>query len=151
MGRAGNPDTMDGIEVVLDAQTALVDARGTIVTPGAVDSHMHWLSPQIADAALAGGVTTLVAQDFGPVWNLGANPAECLAIAWAALEGVPLNVALLVRASSSRPEGRRARARARAAPGSRSTRTSPPAPSRSAARSTSPIATTCSSRSTPTA
>ncbi len=105
VGRAGNPDTMDGIEVVLDAQTALVDARGTIVTPGAVDSHMHWLSPQIAAAALAGGVTTFVAQDFGPVWNLGANPAACLQIAWAALEGVPLNVAFLVRASSSRPEG----------------------------------------------
>jgi urease subunit alpha len=105
VGRAGNPDTMDGIDVVLDAQTALVDARGMIVTPGAVDSHMHWLSPQIAAAALAGGVTTFVAQDFGPVWNLGANPAACLAIAWAALEGMPLNVAFLVRASSSRPEG----------------------------------------------
>jgi urease subunit alpha len=105
VGRAGNPDTMDGIDVVLDAQTALVDARGTIVTPGAVDSHMHWLSPQLAGAALAGGVTTFVAQDFGPVWNLGANPAACLATAWAALEGVVLNVAFLVRASSSRPEG----------------------------------------------
>ncbi len=105
VGRAGNPDTMDGIDVVLDAQTALVDARGTIVTPGAVDSHMHWLSPQLADAALAGGVTTFVAQDFGPVWNLGANPAACLATAWAALEGVALNVAFLVRASSTRPEG----------------------------------------------
>jgi urease subunit alpha len=50
-------------------------------------------------------VTTFVAQDYGPVWNLGANPAACLAAAWAALEGVPLNVAFLVRASSSRPEG----------------------------------------------
>ena len=105
VGRAGNPDTMDGIEVVLDAQTALVDARGTIVTPGAVDSHMHWLSPQIDEAALAGGVTTFVAQDWGPIWNLGANPAAGLRAAWAALEGVPLNVAFLVRASSSRPEG----------------------------------------------
>jgi urease subunit alpha len=105
LGRAGNPDTMDGIDVVLDAQTAVVDARGLIVAPGAVDSHMHWLSPQIAESALAGGVTTFVAQDYGPVWNLGANPAECLATAWAALESVPINVAFLVRASSSRPEG----------------------------------------------
>ena len=105
VGRAGNPDTMDGIDVVLDAQTAVVDARGLIVTPGAVDSHMHWLSPQIAETALAGGVTTFVAQDYGPVWNLGANPADCLATAWAALESVPINVAFLVRASSSRPEG----------------------------------------------
>jgi urease subunit alpha len=105
VGRAGNPDTMDGIDVVLDAQTAVVDARGLIVAPGAVDSHMHWLSPQIAESSLAGGVTTWVAQDYGPVWNLGANPAHCLATAWAALETVPINVAFLVRASSSRPEG----------------------------------------------
>ncbi len=48
IGRAGNPDTMDGIDVVLDAQTAIVDARGMIVTPGVVDSHVHWLSPQVA-------------------------------------------------------------------------------------------------------
>ena len=50
-------------------------------------------------------MTTFVAQDYGPVWNLGANPADCLATAWAALESVPINVAFLVRASSSRPEG----------------------------------------------
>jgi urease subunit alpha len=105
IGRAGNPDTMDGIEVVLDSQTALLDARGMVITPGAVDSHMHWLSPQLGEAALAGGVTTLVAQDFGPVWNLGANPAAALRVAWAALEATPLNVAFLVRASASRPDG----------------------------------------------
>jgi urease subunit alpha len=105
IGRAGNPDTMDGIDVVLDSQTALLDARGMVITPGAVDSHMHWLSPQLGEAALSGGVTTLVAQDFGPVWNLGANPAAALRVAWAALEATPLNVAFLVRASASRPEG----------------------------------------------
>jgi urease subunit alpha len=105
IGRAGNPDTMDGVEVVLDSQTALLDARGMVITPGAVDSHMHWLSPQLGEAALSGGVTTLVAQDFGPVWNLGANPAAALRVAWAALEATPLNVAFLVRASASRPEG----------------------------------------------
>jgi urease subunit alpha len=105
IGRAGNPDTMDGIDVVLDSQTALLDARGMVITPGAVDCHMHWLSPQLGEAALAGGVTTIVAQDFGPVWNLGANPSAALRVAWAALEATPLNVAFLVRASASRPEG----------------------------------------------
>jgi urease subunit alpha len=104
VGRAGNPDTMDGVEVVLDTATAVVDARGLIVTPGGIDTHVHWLSPQIADAALAGGLTTLVAQDWGPIWNLGLNPPELAANAWAALDAVPLNVAMLVRASSARPE-----------------------------------------------
>ena len=95
---------MDGVEVVLDTGTAVVDATGMIVTPGGVDPHVHWLSPQVADAALAGGLTTLVIQDFGPIWNLGTNPAEGLAATWAALEAYPLNAALLVRASSARPE-----------------------------------------------
>jgi urease subunit alpha len=105
IGRAGNPDTMDGIDVVLDSQTALLDARGMVITPGAVDCHMHWLSPQLGAAALAGGITTIVAQDYGPIWNLGANPAAGLRVAWAALEETPLNVAFLVRASASRPDG----------------------------------------------
>ena len=64
---------------------------------------MHWLSPQICDAALAGGLTTLVIQDYGPIWNLGCNPEEGLRATWAALEAHPLNACLLVRASSARP------------------------------------------------
>jgi len=104
VGRAGNPDTMDGVEVVLDVTTAVLDARGMIVTPGGIDTHVHWLSPQVTDALVASGVTTMVSQDYGPVWNLGNNPEAGLRTAWAALEDVPLNVALLVRGSSSRPE-----------------------------------------------
>jgi urease subunit alpha len=103
VGRAGNPDTMDAIDVVLDVGTAVVDGRAYVATPGGIDSHVHWLSPQICDAALAGGLTTLVIQDFGPVWNLGCNPEEGLRATWAALEAHPLNACLLVRASSSRP------------------------------------------------
>jgi urease subunit alpha len=103
VGRAGNPDTMDAIDVVLDVGTAVIDGRALGATPGGVDSHVHWLSPQICDAALAGGLTTIVMQDFGPVWNLGCNPEEGLRATWAALEAHPLNACLLVRASSSRP------------------------------------------------
>jgi urease subunit alpha len=103
VGRAGNPDTMDDVQVVLGPGTAVIDAVGLVVTPGAIDPHVHWLSPQVADTALAGGITTLVVQDFGPVWNLGCNPVEGLAATWAALEAVPLNAALLVRGSSVDP------------------------------------------------
>jgi urease subunit alpha len=103
IGRAGNPDTMDGVEVVLDAATAVFDASGMIVTPGGIDCHVHWLSPQVTDALLASGVTTMVSQDYGPVWNLGTNPAEGLRTAWAALEAAPINAALLVRGSASDP------------------------------------------------
>lgn len=104
IGRAGNPDTMDGIDVVLDPATGIFDATGMIVTPGAIDTHVHWLSPQVADALLAGGVTTMVSQDYGPVWNLGTNPACGLELVWSALEAVPINAALLVRGSASDPD-----------------------------------------------
>src|SRR3954447_15647069 len=100
IGRAGNPDTMDGVDVVLDAATAVFDATGMIVTPGGIDCHVHWLSPQVADALLASGVTTMVSQDYGPVWNLGTNPAAGTRTAWAALEAFPINAALLVRGSA---------------------------------------------------
>ena len=104
VGRAGNPDTMDGIDVVLDVGTAVLDATGMIVTPGAIDTHVHWLSPQVTGALLAGGVTTMVSQDYGPVWNLGTNPEHGLRTTWAALEDAPINAALFVRGSSSRAE-----------------------------------------------
>ena len=104
LGRAGNPDTMDGVEVVLDTGTAVFEARGFIVTPGGIDSHVHLLSPQVCDTALAGGLTTLVSQDWGPVWDLGMNPPEAMAMMWAAFDAIPINLAMLVRGSSSRPE-----------------------------------------------
>ncbi len=104
IGRAGNPDTMDDVGVVLDAGTAVIDATGMIVTPGAIDSHVHFLSPQVGDAALAGGVTTLMVQDPGPVWNLGANPAALLQATYGAFQALPLNLLLLVRGSAARPD-----------------------------------------------
>ena len=113
IGRAGNPDTMDGIEVVLDTGTAVFDARGLIVTPGGIDTHVHLLSPQVCDAALAGGLTTLVTQEWGPVWNLGPNPPEAMAMMWAAFDAIPLNFAMLVRGLVGAPGAGRARARAR--------------------------------------
>jgi urease subunit alpha len=105
IGRAGNPDTMDGpIDVVVGVNTAVYSGEGLIATAGAIDTHVHLLSPRIVDQALASGITTMVAQDFGPVWNLGASPAFALRRMHAAMDAWPLNIALLARGSSSRPE-----------------------------------------------
>jgi urease subunit alpha len=105
IGRAGNPDTMDGpIDVVVGTGTAIYSGEGLIATPGAIDTHVHLLSPRACDQALASGVTTIVGQDFGPVWNLGASPAWALRHMHAAMDSWPINLALLARGSSSRPE-----------------------------------------------
>ena len=104
IGRAGNPDIMDGVDVVLGTDTAIVSGEGLIATPGAIDTHVHLLSPRICDQALAAGFTTLVIQDYGPVWNLGTNPAWALRHVHAALDAYPLNTLMLARGSSSRPE-----------------------------------------------
>ena len=101
IGRAGNPDIMDGVEVVLGTDTAIVSGEGLIATAGAIDSHVHLLSPQIIPQALAAGFTI---QDYGPVWNLGTNPIWALRHIHAALDQSPINTLMLTRGSSSRPE-----------------------------------------------
>ncbi len=102
IGRAGNPHTVDGpIDVVVGTGTAIFSGEGLIATAGAIDTHVHLLSPRICDEALANGFTTLVAQDYGPVWNLGASPAFALRRMHGALDDWPLNIGLLARGSSS--------------------------------------------------
>ena len=52
VGRAGNPDVVDDVELVLDSHTALIPGEGLIATPGTVDSHVHLSSPALLDVAL---------------------------------------------------------------------------------------------------
>ena len=101
VGRAGNPDTMEGIDVPISAATGIIPAEGLIATPGVVDSHIHLISPQLVAVALSGGVTTLVAMGYGGAWDVGIGPAgnfDRLLDAWRA---VPLNLVPLARASAS--------------------------------------------------
>ncbi|GAB2924962.1 urease subunit alpha [Nonomuraea fastidiosa] len=86
---------------IIDSHTAIVPGEGLIATPGVVDSHVHLSSPEIAPAALASGVTTVVGMGLGGVWDVGVNPAHNLHTLMAAWRGTPLNVAFLARGSSS--------------------------------------------------
>lgn len=105
IGRAGNPHTMDGpIDVVLGTGTAIISGQGLIATAGGIDSHVHLVSPRVLDQALASGITTVIGQDYGPVWNLGANPPWALKRMLMSMEAWPINVALLARGSSSLKE-----------------------------------------------
>ncbi|WP_306318803.1 MULTISPECIES: urease subunit alpha [unclassified Streptomyces] len=101
VGRAGNPDTMDGVDVVVGTGTTIVSGEGMIATAGAVDTHVHLLSPRIMEASLASGVTTIIGQEFGPVWGVGVNSPWALKHAFSAFDAWPVNIGFLGRGSSS--------------------------------------------------
>ncbi|MEV1289555.1 urease subunit alpha [Micromonospora sp. NPDC049679] len=103
VGRAGNPDTVDGVQVVVGTGTTMIAGEGLIATPGAIDTHVHLLSPRIMEAALASGVTTLIGQNFGPVWGTGINSPWALRHTFNAFDAWPVNIGFLARGSSSDP------------------------------------------------
>ncbi|WP_030315947.1 urease subunit alpha [Streptomyces sp. NRRL B-3229] len=103
IGRAGNPDTLDGVDVVVGTGTSIVSGEGLIATAGAVDTHVHLLSPRIMEASLASGVTTIIGQEFGPVWGVGVNSPWALKHAFGAFDAWPVNIGFLGRGSSSDP------------------------------------------------
>jgi len=104
VGRAGNPDIVDDVDVLIGTATTLIAGEGLIATPGAIDSHVHLMSPRVVPAALAAGVTTIVGMGSGPVWDIGVNPGFTLERMESAFASFPVNSVFLARGSSSRPE-----------------------------------------------
>ncbi|WP_405754437.1 urease subunit alpha [Streptomyces sp. NBC_01411] len=103
IGRAGNPDTLDGVDVVVGTGTTIVSGEGLIATAGAIDTHVHLLSPRIMEASLASGVTTVIGQEIGPTWGVGVNSPWALRHAFNAFDAWPVNIGFLARGSSSDP------------------------------------------------
>ncbi|MFD4556810.1 urease subunit alpha [Streptomyces sp. NPDC058469] len=101
IGKAGNPDTMDGVhpDLVIGPETEIIAGNGRILTSGAVDAHVHFICPQIADEALSAGVTTLVGGGTGPAEGSKATTVTPgpwhLARMMAAMEQYPLNIGFL--------------------------------------------------------
>jgi urease subunit alpha len=87
IGRAGNPDITDGVDLTIGPNTWPVPCHGLIATPGAVDSHVHLLSPRVIPVALSAGVTTLITAGFEePPWRM-LRTLE-------AFEHLPVNIGL---------------------------------------------------------
>lgn len=103
IGRAGNPNTLDGVDVVVGTGTTIVSGEGLIATAGAIDTHVHLLSPRVMEASLASGVTSIIGQEFGPVWGVGVNSPWALRTAFSAFDAWPVNMGFLARGSSSHP------------------------------------------------
>ncbi|MEI6361964.1 MAG: urease subunit alpha [Actinomycetes bacterium] len=104
IGRAGNPDTSDGIDIVVGTGTVVIDGDGLIATPGGIDTHVHTLSPRVFEAEISSGVTTVIGQEAGPMWGVGLGSGWVLERGLRAMDTFPLNVGLLGRGSTSRGE-----------------------------------------------
>jgi urease subunit alpha len=101
LGKAGNPDIMDGVHpaLVIGASTEIVAGEGRILTAGAIDCHVHLITPTICREASAAGVTTIIGGGTGPAEGTRATTvtpgAWNLALMHRALDAMPLNVLLL--------------------------------------------------------
>jgi len=101
IGKAGNPDTMDGVDpaLVIGPATEIMAGNGKIITAGAVDCHVHLICPQIITEALASGITTIIGGGTGPAD--GTKATTVTSGSWyleqmhQALDGWPINVVLL--------------------------------------------------------
>jgi urease subunit alpha len=96
IGRAGNPDITDGVDLTIGPGTWPIPCHGLILTPGAIDSHVHLLSPRLIPVALAAGVTTLVTAGFEePPWRMLRT--------FEAFERLPVNLGLQASARTEIP------------------------------------------------
>jgi len=101
IGKAGNPDTMDGVTagLAVGASTEVIAGNGKILTAGAIDCHVHLICPQLLELSLASGVTTVVGGGTGPAEGTRATTvtpgAWHLARMMEALDAWPVNFALL--------------------------------------------------------
>ncbi len=111
IGKAGNPDTMDGVTpgLVIGPSTEIIAGNGKIMTAGAIDCHVHLICPQILEVSLATGVTTVIGGGTGPAEGTRATtvtPGEWnLARMLIALDPWPVNIALLGKGNTVSAEG----------------------------------------------
>jgi urease subunit alpha len=107
IGKAGNPDTQQGVDIVIGPGTEIIAGEGQILTAGGIDAHIHFICPQQIDEALMSGVTTMIGGGTGPA--TGTNATTCTPGSWnihlmlQALDGFPMNFGLLGKGNASLP------------------------------------------------
>ena len=108
IGKSGNPNITDGVDIVVGASTEVLAGEGMITTAGGIDAHIHFICPQQIDEAISSGITTMIGGGTGPA--TGTNATTCTPGAWnisrmlEAVEGFPINFGFLGKGNSSMPE-----------------------------------------------
>ena len=107
IGKAGNPDIQPGVTIVIGPGTEIIAGEGKILTAGGIDAHIHFICPQLIEAALYSGVTTLLGGGTGPAE--GTKATTCTPGPWhlmrmlQAAEGLPMNIGFFGKGNASKP------------------------------------------------
>jgi len=107
IGKAGNPDTQAGVDIIIGPGTEAIAGEGQIVTAGGIDAHIHCICPQQIEEALMSGVTTMLGGGTGPA--TGTNATTCTPGPWniqrmlQAAEALPMNLGFLGKGNASLP------------------------------------------------
>ena len=107
IGKAGNPDTQSGVDIIIGPSTEIIAGEGKILTAGGIDSHIHFIAPQQIEEALYSGVTTMLGGGTGPAH--GTLATTCTG-AWhiermiEAADAFPMNLGLMGKGNASLPK-----------------------------------------------
>lgn len=116
IGNAGNPDTQDNIDIIVGVATEVIGGEGLIITAGAIDTHIHYLSPDQVGAGLDNGTTTFIGGGTGPLDSSNATTVTAgptnLKTMIKATSGLPVNLGFLGKGHASEPEALREQIRA---------------------------------------
>lgn len=109
IGKAGNPNIQDNVDIIIGPGTEAVAGEGMILTAGGIDSHIHFICPQQIEVAIASGITTMLGGGTGP--STGTNATTCTPGPWniyrmlQAADAFPVNLGFLGKGNSSQPQG----------------------------------------------
>jgi urease subunit alpha len=107
IGKAGNPDTQPGVDIIIGPGTEIISCEGNIVTAGGVDTHIHFIAPQQIEEALCSGVTTMLGGGTGPA--TGTFATTCTPGPWniermmQAADAFPMNLGFMGKGNASLP------------------------------------------------
>ena len=107
IGKAGNPDTQSGVDIIVGPGTEVVAGEGRILTAGGMDSHIHFICPQQMEDSLHSGVTTCFGGGTGPAH--GTLATTCTPGPWhigrmlQSFDGIPMNIGLSGKGNASQP------------------------------------------------